>query len=397
MISLATARLHWQARQQLGGDADPATVPGGWIRALGGIGPYLALHARCGTTKDDADALQASDAVQVVPGVRGCIWLVAAEDVGLALKVGHAVYAKRTERELAKLDVSRAELLSLAEEAAAAIGGEGLTPKALRDVLGDKVRSLGAAGKKRGHNTTLPAALRYAEAAGWIRRRHEGGVLDTERYLWERTTRPLPDAPDDPADQARELADRFLAWAGPATIAEFVDWSKLGKRASAAAFEAVGAVAVEVEGLGTAWVHPDHAETIADPPVADRVHLLPCLDNLHTLRGSAASLVADHQRGRELLATGSRPVALSKTAWFLNRPMIHRGEIVGLWEVDPDAGEVVYGGFDPLPGAIREAADRAAVITRSFVADSLGGSWKVNSIDSRRMLEERLAYLKALS
>ncbi len=72
--------------------------------------------------------------------------------------------------------------------------------------------------------------------------------------------------------------------------------------------------------IATAFVPPDHVDAIGDPPPDDRVHLQPVLGDHHTLRGTAASLVGDHHRDRELWATGSRLVPLSNTAWLLARP-----------------------------------------------------------------------------
>jgi len=94
----------------------------------------------------------AADDLWVVPGVRGCIWLLQRSDVSLALKVSDLQARRRIQRDMAKLDVPEQHLHDLGAAAAEALAGGAVTPDALRSALPDGlVRSLGEPGKKLGH------------------------------------------------------------------------------------------------------------------------------------------------------------------------------------------------------------------------------------------------------
>jgi hypothetical protein len=75
--TLEEARRSWIVAQRLTEGGPLRQIPGGWSRAFGGVDPYLALHARePAATGADLDAALANGDVVVVPGVRGCVWLV---------------------------------------------------------------------------------------------------------------------------------------------------------------------------------------------------------------------------------------------------------------------------------------------------------------------------------
>ncbi|MCP4920941.1 MAG: hypothetical protein GY913_28945 [Proteobacteria bacterium] len=76
-MNLSDARRAWAARQRLASDSSLTDVPGGWSRALGGVEPHLTMRARVdGYQPGDTYAAMADDELWVVPGVRGCIWMV---------------------------------------------------------------------------------------------------------------------------------------------------------------------------------------------------------------------------------------------------------------------------------------------------------------------------------
>lgn len=389
-ISLTEARGQWVAAQGLAGTSD-APVPGGWVRALGGVEPYLALKARHPDLDRAAiDAAVAADRLWVVPGVRNCIWLVPTADLGLALRVGDAAYRKRTLRELAKCGVDEAEVQALAQQAHAALADGPLSPKALADRLGDAVRSLGAEGKKRGHNTALPAALRFLEGAGELKRVFPDGRLDTNRVVWARVERNLFEvspAPVQPAEQAIELARRFFSWAGPATLAEFVRWSGLTKTACKKAVSALGLEAVTIEGLGAGF-----AGVGSGGPAPAGPHCLPGHDNLITLRETPAPLVDPAHQAFEVLAMRNKPTPLGAAQWILTRPIVEGGRIVGFWEYDVDAQRCVLGGVEPFDlAAARTRLDGIAAL----LAD-LDHAFKAHAIDTLKALRQRVAWVDGL-
>ena len=390
MISLEQARFEWTARQGLGQVGSSLGLVGGWIRSLGGVEPYIALWARDNsTTKAAVDEQLASGELWIAPGVRGCIWLMRADDVPFALKVAHSEYEKRTVRELAKLNVDWNELDAVEVAALDLLQGGPLSIDEMRQELGpDVVRSLGDAGKRYGHSTTLPAALRLLEGEGRVRRWPTGNTVDTSRYLWEAHDygEAFDAVPDDPDSLAIGLARRFFDWASPATKTEFMGWSSLGKRASEAAIAALGD---DLKTVDSDWAgellysmsgsRRGRSKTRA---AADRsVYLLPSQDNLVSLRGGAAVLADPRHHGRTILSMMGREAELGTSRWMWQHPMIYRGEWIGFWEWDEEEGEVVFAGFDPLEDEVLAAAQETSGALAGFIRNEFGGIARANSVD----------------
>ena len=91
----AKLRAWWWHRQGLDGSlrgAAPAAVleRSGWARSVGGVGPYLTLFARAGTSREAADAAVAALEIHELPSARGCTYVVPASDFALALTVGQS-------------------------------------------------------------------------------------------------------------------------------------------------------------------------------------------------------------------------------------------------------------------------------------------------------------------
>jgi hypothetical protein len=109
-----------------------------------------------------------------------------------------------------------------------------------------------------------------------VRGRPRGSWISSQ-YSWAPATRWQPDGevPLDTAAAQAELAQRWLAAFGPATLADLAWWTGWTKTATRAALAAVGAVEVDIDG-GTAFVLPDDLEPA--PPPEPWVALLPALD-----------------------------------------------------------------------------------------------------------------------
>ncbi len=386
-LGIHEARRLWAAAQHLSGSDSPWSLPGGWMRALGGVDPYLALHARSGVSRSQVDAQLVQGRVRVVPSVRGCIWLVPLEDVSLCLRVSSEQARGRTLRELAALGVSEADLLDLGERVLLALERGPLSPADLRSALPEgAVLSLGAAGKKKGHNTTLPAAIRLLEWSGQVSR--VLSVLDTERYLWGLAQdRPLElgISPTDVGEQALELAGRFFDWAGPASPSEFVTWSGLGKRVSNKAIAQLGLIELEIEGLE----EPRFAtEASLSRRGATGWSLLPAQDNLLSLRASPALLAEPAFHEVELQSMGRGLGPLRDTRWMFHRCVFHEGSLVGLWDWDEDARELLVGGFG-------EPLDLATPDLAALCADL--GVLRANAIDGEKSRRKRWDRVRQLS
>ncbi len=352
-MHLSEARQRWAAAQELGprtrGSLHDAVARTGWIRTLGGCEAYLALHARVdGVTVDGVTQAVRAGELQLLPSVRGCMYLVPRADAGLSLRVADRLSRRRIARDLEKVGVDDADLARVQSAAlAVASSGSHSTAELGKQLPGGVVRSLGPAGKKVGMSTALPAALRLLELDGRLSRTAVDGRLDHERYTWAvPTDNPLDRdrSLDDDGTLYRALADRYVRWAGPATVAAFAAWSGLGKRAAAAATAHLAKVDVD----GTP--HLAHPEALdASPAAHDRVAWLPALDNLYALHETPASLV-DPADGEVVVASFGRPATarLGEARNLFDRVLTRAGRIVGLWAWQPEDAEVVFRSFTDL-------------------------------------------------
>lgn len=385
--------LGWRShRQGLDGSLS-ATTPAavlarsGWARSVGGVGPYLTLHARAGTGRAAVDAAVAALAVYELPAARGCTYVVPAEDYGLALALARAtpdsdLAAART------LGVTDAEVAALADRVESVLAPGPLDPAAIRDAVGGAARALGEAGKKKGVGTTLPLALGRLQAEGRIRRVPADGRLDRQRYAYAR----WDEAPrwDGGRDPYEALAARFFRWQGPARLAEWQWFAGLGKRAAAAAAAPLGLVPAWAG--SDRWLLPDDAAAFAAfvPPAEPRYAFVSALDALFAARRDVASHLAPADAARPARTTG-REQALGTLVDLPSHAVVDRGRLVGLWEYDPEAGELVWATFDDRHdgGALRAAAERAA----AYVRDDLGDA-RSFSLDSPASRRPRLAALR---
>jgi hypothetical protein len=394
MVDLVKLRAWWSHRQGLDGSlagASPAEVldRAGWARTVGGANPYLTLFARAGTSRAEAEAAQASLAIHELPSARGCTYLLPADDFALALTVGQG-FGDEAQINTAKkfLGVTDDELDRLNAAVLEALGAGDKDPAGLRSELGDAVRNLGEAGKKRGLTTTLPLALGKLQSLGLIRRVSVDGRLDTQRYRYTR----WDDGPFSGGDKLVTLEDpyvqlarRYFSWTGPAKVEHFRWFSGLGVTASNAALEALHLEDVG-EGMLIAPADRDAWEAF-EVPSSPQYALIAGLDSLVLLRRDAASLVDAPIGGVKRDVAGA---ALGSPD-LENNAIVDRGRLVGLWEYDPAARSIVW--------ATSEAPDeelRAAVLrTEMFIRDELEDARSM-SLDSPKAREPRIKALRAL-
>ena len=407
-LTRAEARAAMTAAQGLTSRSDrsPESVAAehGCLRTLGGVDAYLALHDRApGLRRAVIDAAVAEHRLQVVPAMRGCIYLVPRDEVPWALRLADQMSRRRNEREQEKAGIAAGELETLGGTVVETLRRQGaLSPSGLRSALPDgAVRSLGDAGKKLGLSSTLPPALRELELAGAIERALEGGRLDSERYVW-RATEENPfagvDGLDDPAAVHRHFAARFFAWAGLATVDAFGAWAGLGKRDSRAAVDGLGLVEVTVEDEG------DYLATEAALAASGAggggggggTGLLPFIDNLVHLQNGPAVFVDPEHRDVPVPVWGrGQRTTLGDARHMSFRSLVADDRIAGFWEYDPDAAAVVAGCFAaPSPAARRALEERGAALAR-FLRDELGHG-RSFSLDTDDHLRRRCGELRGL-
>lgn len=186
-------------------------------------------------------------------------------------------------------------------------------------------------GKSWGAEITITSqTLNLLAARGHLVRGRPKGSLVSSQYEWAATDRWLAEVPEPwPTDEARtELARRWLAAFGPATLDDVQWWTGWNKGQTKAAVVALGDAVTEVELAdgSPALVPADDADPV-DPP-APWVALLPALDPTAMGWKGRDFYLGDH---RERLF--DRNGNIGPTAWC-------DGRIVGGWAQRPD-GEVV--------------------------------------------------------
>jgi hypothetical protein len=402
-LSLGQARRVFAAAQgfpaQLGRNPVAVLEENGFVRTLGGVDVYLAVRARVpGMRREDLDGVVGRQEAQIVPAVRGCMYLVARRDVPLALRVADLLSRSRGEHEQAKAGIRPGEVEEVGKAVLETLRQQGpLTTDALRKALpAGTVRSLGEPGKKVGLSSALPPALRVLEFAGKVERILAGVRLDSERYLWRVPAHsPFAGArlPDDPIDLYAGMARIFLHATGLGTLKDFAGWTGISQRDAKAALERTGAVPVEIEGAGVHHLLEDRKgllDTVADTGIA----LLSFEDNLMHLHGGPVLLVDEAHHATPVSSWGmGRSTTLGEAKHLSLRAILVDGKIAGFWEYDPDAREVVSRTFDKISDATRSKLDEATADIARFLTDELGHG-RSFSLDTDDDLRKRAALVR---
>jgi Winged helix DNA-binding domain len=406
-LSLDRARAHWHRKQGLAeplpGSLEEVVAATGWPRTLGGVDVYLAVRARVpGLKRQQLDEAVAQSRLQVIPAVRGCIYLVPRAEVPLVLRLAEEQHRKRADREHEKAGIAPTELADVGEAVLKALRKGPLSTDALRKALPEgTVRSLGDKGKKVGLSSTLPPAVRHLEFEGKVERTLEGGRLDSERYLWRLPAKnPLTGAkvPGEPVERHARLAAIFFRQAGPATVENFAAWTALSQRDARAAMERLPLVPVAVEGFSDeAWVLEEELARLREPaPATSSLSMLPGEDGYLAFHGGPGLLTDPKHHAREIPVWGSTQGSTLGDARHMGmRGLFDGDKLVGLWEYDPDAGAVVFSTFDKLAPKRRKEVQALAEDVGTFLREDLGHA-RSFSIDSEDSVRERAALVKAL-
>ena len=399
-MDMIKLRAWWWHRQGLDGalsGADPGAVLArtGWARSVGGANPYLTLFARAGTSRAAADAAVKAMEIYELPAARGCTYVLPAEHFALGLQVGRGA-PEADLRVLEKLGVDRAEIDVLCTAVCATLDGAGpMDPAQLKNALGDAVRNLGEEGRKRGQTTTLPAALGLLQAAGEIRRVPANGRLDQQRYGYVRWTPPTTGL--DITGARAELARLFFEWIGPASMAH-LRWFTAFSAANAKAAVA-GLDLVDVGGglLAPPALAKEYAQFA--PPGQPRYALLAGIDALILLRRDVPALLDAGDAALPIPGDPARQMGVLPD--LPDHPIVDRGRVIGLWQYDVHAGEIVWwlfgsgaGGGAGSGGAGDDALREAIGRTTAFVRDELGDA-RSFSLDSPQSRAPRVAALRA--
>ena len=378
-------------------DGDPLVSPAailercGWARSVGGVGPYLTLFSRGRTSREDADRAAAKLEIHELPTARGCTYVLPASDFALGLTVGRE-FSGGDMKQALKLGVTENEIDKLCDGIVMALAKGPLDPDGIREATGKASRSLGDEGRKKGLTTTLPLALGRLQTAGKLRRVPTNGRLDQQRYKYTNwSPNPLTKYPLSLDAAFTELARRFFRWVGPATLGEFQWFSGLGVKATKQAVAPLGLVPAETG--SDRMLLPDDAKAFAafKAPTKPEYALVSSLDPITANRRELQSLLDPKDRERMFVVdTSAKPAG-----GLMDLPshaILDRGQIIGLWEFDVDAGSIVWATF----GRKKDKALEAAVEqTQTFVRDQLGDA-RSFSLDSPKSRATRIASLRQM-
>ncbi len=368
----------------------------GLHRAHRGVDVYLALRARARGLQPEALHLAvAQGELTVGPSVRGCLHLGLSEDRAVMLGAASHLGRARWLRELARVPVPAVEIESVARAVLTTLERDGptSTDELRRALPPGTLRPLGDAGRRLGLATPLPHVLRLLECDGCIARRPRDGRLDHELFAWSLAA-PIGRIPVGAL--ARELATRFFAWAGLATLEAFIAWSGLAPNDAAPAVDAVGLNRYDIDGIAYLG-DPVIVRTGWRRDLESFVALLPFDDNLLSFGQGLADWIDPRHHARRLpLAAEAASPPLGEARHAALRPVLARDRLIGFWEFDPTRRDIEVGYLDPPDTATRDAVTAEAQATARYLREHFAHA-RSSSIDTEAEMARRVAAVRALS
>ena len=387
---LAHLRTWWFRRQGLSRRKAPATVvdslrQAGWLATAGSTGVYLSMRARLpGVSRDTIDraAIDGVDVIEVPGAHARPPVLVPRDEMALALRLHWTSYAKHAAPLFASGRFSEAALRAIASQVCRALD-EG--PLSTADIRASVTHA--DAGE------LLTGALMTLAVRGVIRRYPVDGRLDSSKYLYE--LRHPDDQPDleaegDAASIALKATRLFLQRHGPASLDEIAEWAALTKGSVRKALGALGAEPISINGwTDNAWLLPEDIRAWNMFAGNDnRVVFLPYRDPFVSVRRPPAVLA--RRDTAPVLNPKSRSVAIRDVNGLNHHAVVAGGELVGVWEYDPDTKSVVARLW-MADKALRARVDDAAADTARFIRQQLGDA-KLSAVDPPVRRAKRIAF-----
>ena len=381
-ITLEQARTYWAMRQGLstpfkGGIADVLRAAG-WIYSAGSTLPYLAFRARLpGIDRVTIDrAIFDAESVLEVPTVRGCAMLVPAEDVSLALPGGRQFFTKYLEKIRKACNVTDREVRDLSTAIAALLKSSPMSKETLHERLpANLVRSFGSSGRSFGERSTLTYALRHLQSQAIVQRTASDHRLDSDLHTYRLLK---PDLVKQLSQEEVEngLARRFFGWAAPATLKEFAWWAGISQKDARSIVRRIGLTSISVEGFaGEAWIPAEQVDSLRSARSGKNdtaFTLLPCRDNYLYFRRTLGAFLDAADRSAVVLDWMGNPASLGELNSLHHNAIVSSGRLVGYWEYDPEAGEIVWRTFSHTGShAQREIKEKVAEMNK-FIRSQLG-------------------------
>jgi hypothetical protein len=273
-----------------------------------------------GSTMADVEGALADGSIVRSWPMRGTLHFVAAEDIHWLLPLLTPRILARAKKRHADLGLDAATLERAGELfSAALVGGRRLTrPDAMALLEADGISTAG----QRGYHILWQLAQGGLLVVGPMEAKQQTFRLLSEWVPVDRSAL-APDAPREVA--LAELAKRYFAGHGPATVDDLARWADIPKREATAALETVVGRLESAEHEGARyWFAPGLAEAAERPlPAAGpSVHLVPGFDEY--MLGYVGRA---HQLGEHLLAYGSKVASNG----MLAATMVIDGRAVGTW------------------------------------------------------------------
>jgi hypothetical protein len=389
---LARLRGWWFRRQGLTPHTSAKTVADclrqtGWLATVGSTGVYLSMRARLPRISRETIDRAAMDGVDVieVPGAhaRPAV-LVPRDEMALALRLHWASYAKHAAPLFASGRYSETALTAIASQVCRVLDEGPLSTADIRAVVTHP-----EAGE------LLTGALIDLAVRGIVRRHPADGRLDSSKYLYELRhpdDRPDLDAEGDAATVMLKATRLFLQRYGPAAVDEIADWGGLTKGSIRKALVALRAERLTLDGwTDDAWLLPKEVRAW-NTFVADdrRVVLLPYRDPFVSVR-RPPSVLARRNTALVLNAT-LKPVAIRDVTGLNHHTIVAGGELVGVWEYDPQTDRIVTRVWN-TDKALRARVADAAGETERFVREQLGDA-KLSAVDPPARRATRIAFCR---
>lgn len=393
MVSSEKLRAWWAMRQGLGGTMHgerPSKVleRSGWARSVGGSNPYITLYARGGTSRQEADSATHQIEIHELPSARGCTYVVPQSDYPIALTLAKPYEEKKVATAQQYFGITCKEVEKLCEGVLNTLKEGPLDPQTIKQKIPHLIQNFGLEGKKRGLTTSLPLAIGRLQTMGEIRRISLNDRFDTQRYkytLWH--DNPLKHKTLNSEDAAIELARKFFTWIGPAKISQFQWFSGFGVKATKDAVAPLHLV-----DIGDGWLTlPELAKEFnAFSPQQYTYALVSSLDAMLLLRRDLDSLIEPSDR-EEKMATEKGLMTIGGVQDLENNPILESGRIIGLWEFDPDKGELVWMTFKEKTKNIEPVIHQM----KTFIREQLGDA-RSFSLDSPQSRRPKIEFLKSL-
>lgn len=365
------ARLRLAAQRLAASRARSPLETTRWMLALQGqdfpgVKWSVALRTEAATEQDVEAGLVAGQLVRSWP-MRGTLHLVAAEDLPWMLGLTAARSTASAAPRRAMLGITETEIERARDAAVAALtGGRSLGRSELLAAI--EAAGVSTAGQRGYHLLWFIAQTGTIVLAGLDGRGQAYALL----HEWVREPRRF-----DRDEALGELARRYFASHGPATVADLVRWSGLTVRDVRLGLAAAGDALTTIDVEGTAYhLAPETLDAALPSGV---VLLLPGFDEYVLGYGDrSAALAPEH---RDAIVPGGNGMFMPTIAVD--------GEVVGTWRRKLTSRELVVepAPFDRLSSTERDGVAAAADRYGRFLGRSTTVSWSstpVRTAGSRR-------------